>query len=78
MAGDNSKIINDLLDRIKVTDENRESIERIRMFLEQKKFQEALYELQNLQARGNVEYIDFSEVKEKEKKIKEIKREEEI
>ena len=78
MAEDNIKVINDLLDRIKVTDENRETIERIRMYLEQRKYQEALAELQVLQASGNVEYLDFSEVKEKEKKIKERKKEEEI
>ena len=60
MGEDNIEVINGLLDRIKVTDENRDSIERIRMFLEQKKFQEALDELQDLQARGNIEYIDFS------------------
>ena len=65
MAEDNIKVINDLLDRIKVTDENRETIERIRMYLEQRKYQEALAELQVLQASGNVEYLDFSEVKEK-------------
>ena len=45
MGEDNIEVINGLLDRIKVTDENRDSIERIRMFLEQKKFQEALDEL---------------------------------
>ena len=78
MSEDNSKVINDLLDRIKVTDDNRESIEKIRMFLEQKKFQEALDELQVLQSTGNIEYLDFSEVKEKEKKIKERKKEEEL
>ena len=50
MAEDNIKVINDLLDRIKVTDENRETIERIRMYLEQRKYQEALAELQVLQA----------------------------
>ena len=39
MADENSKIINDLLDRIKVTDENRATIERIRDYLDSKKYQ---------------------------------------
>ena len=78
MAEENIRIINDLLDRIKVTDENRERIERIRDHLENKEYQEALQELQILQNSGNVEYIDYEEVKAKEEKIKEEKKEEEL
>ena len=78
MNEDNAQVIYDLLDRIKVTDENRERIENIRKYLGESKFQEALEELQILQASGNIEYIDYSEVKEKEQKIKERKKEEEL
>lgn len=78
MADENSKIINDLLDRIKVTDENRATIERIRDYLDSKKYQEALVELRRLQTSGNIEYIDYQEVKEKEVQIKERKKEEEV
>lgn len=78
MADENSKIINDLLDRIKVTDENRATIERIRDYLDSKKYQEALVELRRLQTSGNIEYIDYQEVKEKEAQIKERKKEEEV
>lgn len=78
MNEENSQVIYDLLDRIKVTDENRERMEKIRKYLKESKFQEAVEELQMLQASGNVEYIDYSEVKEKEKKIKEKIREDEL
>ena len=78
MAEENIRIINDLLDRIKVTDENRERIERIRDHLENKEYQEALQELQILQNSGNVDYIDYEEVKAKEEKIKEKRKEEEL
>lgn len=78
MNEENSQVIYDLLDRIKVTDENRERMEKIRKYLKESKFQEAVEELQILQASGNVEYIDYSEVKEKEKKIKEKIREDEL
>ncbi len=75
--GENLNVIYDLLDRIKITDENREIIERIRKYLDNKKYQEAVDELAILQKAGNIEYIDYTEAKEKEKKIKEqIKREE--
>lgn len=77
MTTENESVIYDLLERIKITDENREQIEKIRKNLEEKKFQEALEGLRILQSSGNVEYIDYTEAKEKEKKIKEqIKREE--
>lgn len=78
MNEENSQVIYDLLDRIKVTDENRDRMEKIRKYLKESKFQEAVEELQILQASGNVEYIDYSEVKEKEKKIKEKIREDEL
>ena len=71
MNEENAQVIYDLLDRIKVTDENRERMEKIRKFLSESKFQEALDELQILQMSGNVEYEDYAEVKEKERKIKE-------
>ena len=75
--GENLKVIYDLLDRIKITDENRDRIEKIRNYLDNKNYQEAVDELQLLQKSGDVEYIDYTEAKEKEKKIKEqIKREE--
>ena len=61
-----------------VSTANRERIENIRKYLGESKFQEALEELQILQASGNIEYIDYSEVKEKEQKIKERKKEEEL
>lgn len=77
MADENIKVINDLLDRIKVTDANREKIEKIRRYLDLKQYQEALEELQILQNSGKVEYLDYQEVKEKEAKIKERKKEEE-
>ena len=76
MNEENAQVIYDLLDRIKVTDENRERMEKIRKFLSESKFQEALDELQILQMSGNVEYEDYAEVKEKERKIKERKQEE--
>ena len=75
---DNENAIYDLLDRIKVTDENRSNIEHIRMYLNNRMFQEALQELKKLQEQGNIEYIDYSEVKEKERKLKEKKKEEEL
>ena len=78
MNDENAQVIYDLLDRIKVTDENRARIENIRRYLSESKFQEALEELKILQASGNIEYIDYSEVKEKEQKIKQRKREEEL
>ena len=78
MNEENEQVIYDLLDRIKVTDENRDRMERIRKFLKESKFQEAVEELQILQTIGNVEYIDYSEVKEKEKKIKEKIKEDEL
>ena len=71
MNEENAQVIYDLLDRIKVTDENRDRMEKIRKFLSESKFQEALDELQILQMSGNVEYEDYAEVKEKERKIKE-------
>ena len=71
MNEENIQVIYDLLDRIKVTDENRDTMEKIRKFLNENKFQEALDELQILQMSGNVEYEDYAEVKEKERKIKE-------
>ena len=74
MNEENAQVIYDLLDRIKVTDENRERMEKIRKFLSESKFQEALDELQILQMSGNVEYEDYAEVKEKERKIKERKQ----
>lgn len=77
MSTENENAIYDLLDRIKITDENRSSIELIRNYLNERKFQEALLELKKLQARGNLEYIDYSEAKEKEKKVKEKIKEEE-
>ena len=77
MSTENENAIYDLLDRIKITDENRSSIELIRNYLNERKFQEALFELKKLQARGNLEYIDYSEAKEKEKKVKEKIKEEE-
>ena len=46
MNEENAQVIYDLLDRIKVTDENRERMEKIRKFLSESKFQEALDELQ--------------------------------
>ena len=70
MKDENEQIIYDLLNRIKVTDENRDRMQKIRKYLDESKYQEALEELQILQAFGNVEYIDYSEVKEKEQKIK--------
>ena len=76
MNEENAQVIYDLLDRIKVTDENRDRMEKIRKFLSESKFQEALDELQILQMSGNVEYEDYAEVKEKERKIKERKQEE--
>lgn len=78
MNDDNSQVIYDLLDRIKVTDENRDRMGKIRKYLDENQYQEALEELQILQASGNIEYIDYAEVKEKEKKIKLRKREEDI
>ena len=75
MNEENIQVIYDLLDRIKVTDENRDRMEKIRKFLNENKFQEALDELQILQMSGNVEYEAYSEVKEKERKIKERKQE---
>lgn len=78
MDEENAQVIYDLLDRIKVTDENRDRMERIRKYLSESKFQEALEELQILQASGNIEYIEYSKVKEKEQKIKERKKEEEL
>ena len=76
MNEENAQVIYDLLDRIKVTDENRDRMEKIRKFLSESKFQEALDELQILQMSGNVEYEDYAEVKEKERKIKQRKQEE--
>ena len=58
MATENENAIFDLLDRIKVTDENRDSIEKIRNFLDEKRYQEALVELKRLQDKGNIEYIE--------------------
>ena len=78
MATENENAIFDLLDRIKVTDENRDSIEKIRNFLDEKRYQEALVELKRLQDKGNIEYIEYEEVVEKEQKIKEKKQEEEL
>ena len=78
MATENENAIFDLLDRIKVTDENRDSIETIRNFLDEKRYQEALVELKRLQDKGNIEYIEYEEVVEKEQKIKEKKQEEEL
>lgn len=78
MDNDNAQVIYDLLDRIKVTDENRDRIENIRIFLGESKFQEALDELKILQASGNIEYVEYSEVKEKERKIKEKRTEDEL
>ena len=78
MATENENAIFDLLDRIKVTDENRDSIEKIRNFLDEKRYQEALVELKRLQGKGNIEYIEYEEVVEKEQKIKEKKQEEEL
>lgn len=78
MSEGNSQVIYDLLNRIKVTDENRENMAKIRKYLDENKYQEALEELQILQASGNIEYIDYSEVKEKERKIKERRREEDL
>ena len=48
------------------------------MYLNNRMFQEALQELKKLQEQGNIEYIDYSEVKEKERKLKEKKKEEEL
>lgn len=76
MNEENAQVIYDLLDRIKVTDENRERMEKIRKFLSESKFQEALDELQILQMSGNVRIWGLCEVKEKERKIKERKQEE--
>ena len=59
MATENENAIFDLLDRIKVTDENRDSIEKIRNFLDEKRYQEALVELKRLQDKGNIEYIEY-------------------
>ena len=67
-----------LVDMLEVTDENRATIERIRDYLDSKKYQEALVELRRLQTSGNIEYIDYQEVKEKEAQIKERKKEEEV
>ena len=78
MATENENAIFDLLYRIKVTDENRDSIEKIRNFLDEKRYQEALVELKRLQDKGNIEYIEYEEVVEKEQKIKEKKQEEEL
>ena len=68
MNEDNAQVIYDLLDRIKVTDENRERIENIRKYLGESKFQEALEELQILQASGNIEYIERAKNKRKKKR----------
>ena len=54
MATENENAIFDLLDRIKVTDENRDSIEKIRNFLDEKRYQEALVELKRFQDKGNI------------------------
>ena len=62
MNEENAQVIYDLLDRIKVTDENRDKMEKIRKFLSESKFQEALDELQILQMSGNIEYEDYAEV----------------
>ena len=78
MANENKKIINDLLDRIKVTDKNRAIVEQIREYLDANKYQEALEELRKLQTFGNIEYIDYQEVKEKEAQVRERKKEEEV
>lgn len=78
MKDENEQMIYDLLNRIKVTDANRDRVQKIRKYLDESKYQEALEELQILQAFGNVEYIDYSEVKEKEQKIKDRRRVEEL
>ena len=53
-----------LLDRIKVNDNNRGNIERIREALDNGDYQRALVEIQTLQKSGNVEYIKQEEKKE--------------
>ena len=78
MKDENEQMIYDLLNRIKVTDANRDRIQKIRKYLDESKYQEALEELQILQASGNVAHIDNSEVKEKEQKIKDRRRVEEL
>lgn len=70
MDVENTQVIYDLLDRIKVTDDNRVIIEKIREHLGENKFQEALEELKILQASGNIEYIDYEDIKEKQQKVK--------
>ena len=73
MNEENAQVIYDLLDRIKVTDENRDRMEKIRKFLSESKLQEALDELQILQMSGNVEYEDYAEVKENGVKLQLLK-----
>lgn len=48
MNEENAQVIYDLLDRIKVTDENRERMEKIRKFLSESKFQEAFRWITNI------------------------------
>lgn len=78
MATENENLIYDLLDRIKITDENRDQIAKIRAYLHESKYQEALDELKILQDSGNIEYLDYAEVKEREKSIRERMKEEAI
>lgn len=78
MKENNIDLIYDLLKRIKITDENRERIENIRDFLDEGQYQDALFELNILQEAGNIEYVTYNEIKEKENKIIEKQKEEEI
>ena len=65
------KELYDLLNRIKITDDTRNGIERIRNCIKNKEYDEALRELELLRSSGKVEYVTPEEARELERRKQE-------